>query len=317
MKITTATVEDIHYAYRLLLGREPDEEGLRFHSQSLCQRPQSPAELAMAFLSSQEFVARTHPLPVEVPLNGYSVFVRPEDRDIGRHIEKTGQYEPHVSAAVSECLRPGNVFVDVGANIGFFTNMAAHLVGERGVVVAVEPMDKNLQLIYRGIERNAFKHVRVHACAASDRTQIVSMATGAATSNGQVIPASSTTQQLFAQAKPLDPLLADLERIDLIKLDIEGYELLAWRGLHRSLERHRPLVLSEFHPFCMRTHVGIEPLDYLAALFAYGEVTILHHEGGTTRCATPTEVMQQWAIADKAMRDDGKHHLDLSIKPRQ
>jgi FkbM family methyltransferase len=312
-----ANIEDVRYAYRLLLGREPDEEGMEHHMQTLSKRRLTPVELANAFLSSPEFAARSHGLPIEVVLDGYSVFVQPEDRDIGRHVEATHQYEPHVTAAVRECLRPGHVFVDVGANIGFFTNLAAYLVGESGMVIAVEPMDKNLQLIYRSIERNGFKQVRVHACAASDRTQIVCVATGAGTSNGQILPASMATQQLFTQAKPLDPLLTDLERIDLVKLDIEGYELLAWRGLRHALVRHRPKVLTEFHPYCMCKYVGVEPLDYLAMLFAHGRVKVLHHQGGETGCATPAEVMRQWEIADKSMRGDGTHHLDLLINPIQ
>lgn len=318
MEPMLATTEDIRYAYRLLLGREPDAEGLGHHCVEAAAHELSPPDLAKSFIASAEFAARNQALPVEVKLDGYSVFIRPDDHDIGQHIEATHEYEPHVTAALRERLRPGHVFVDIGANVGFFTQMAAHLVGPTGMVVAVEPMDKNLQLIFRGIEQNNFEHVSVHACAASDRVEVVCVATGPGTSNGQVLAASvSGNRLLFTQTRRLDDLVKDLDRIDLVKLDIEGYELRAWRGMQRSLAKHRPTILSEFHPHCMRTHVGIDPLDYLDALFKYGNVRVLHYHGGSVECAVRADVMGHWEAGDKAGRGDGKHHLDLLIQPGQ
>lgn len=310
--------DDIYYAYRLMLGREPDPAGLEHHRRIVADRHPTAHELAKDFLASAEFTERNDKRPVEVRFDGYSLFIRPDDRDIGEHIRATHQYEPHVTAVVRDLLRPGNVFIDVGANVGFFTNLAAHLVGTRGRVVAIEPMDKNLQLIYRALSTNGFDHVQVHACAASDRIEIVSVATGPRTSNGQVLTsAQAQPSNLYAQTRLLDELTTDLPRIDLVKLDIEGYELRAWRGFRRGLERHRPVVLTEFHPLCMRAFVGVEPMDYLAELFAYADtVQSLRYQGGAVECATPAEVMDQWEIGDKAVRGDGTNHLDLLIKPK-
>ncbi len=312
-----ASEADVRSAYRLLLGRAPDAEGLEHHRRMLAGRPMLVEELVRTFLGSGEFAARTGSLPIEVRLDGFSIFVRPEDRHIGAGIHVTGKYEPHVTAAVREFLRPGAVFVDVGANIGFFTNLAAHLVGPSGQVVAVEPMDKNLQLIYRALEVNHFEHVRVHACAASDREQIVAVATGTGTSNGQVIAASRADPSVMrSQTRRLDDLIANLDRIDLVKFDIEGYELFAWRGFRESLRRHRPVVLTEFHPWCMRTHVAIEPRDYLDELFSFADhLHVLAPDSTRTTCANADAVMRQWELADKVARSDGTHHLDLLVQP--
>ena len=229
------------------------------------------------------------------------------------------EYEPHVTAALRANLGSGGVFVDVGANIGFFTNLAAYLVGSRGKVVAIEPMDKNLQLIHRSLDRNGFDHVHVHACAASDVAQRVRMATGPRTSNGQMLTDGSDAGVLYSQAVRLDDHIGHhLERIDVVKFDIEGFEMHAWNGFKRTLMRCRPVVLSEFHPWCMQTFANVQPVDYLRELFDYGGVvSVLPWTGGEIPCSTPEEVMVAWAEADAAMRSGGKGHLDLLVRPSQ
>jgi FkbM family methyltransferase len=313
-----ANDDDIRYAYRLLLGREPDDAGLAHFRRVLADRQPTADDLAREFLVSPEFLARNVGLPVEVPMDGYSVFINPLDHDIGQSVRDRRQYEPHVTAVVRECLHEGNVFVDVGANIGYFTLLAAHLVGAAGRVVAIEPMDKNVQLIYLAAQKNGFEQIRLHQCAASDRRGLLAIATGAGTSNGQALHASAQAgwHGLMTQSCLLDDLVADLPRIDLVKLDIEGFELLAWRGFRGALARHRPRVLTEFHPHCMRTFAGVDPLDYLSELFAYGQrISVLALDDERVLCADAGEVMQQWAIGDRRARGDGTNHLDLLIEP--
>jgi FkbM family methyltransferase len=316
-----ATREDLHHAYRLLLGREPDASGWSHLCRALSEQRIPPADLAMRFMESAEFAARhsgkAHHGPAEeVVLDGFSLFVRADDRDIGRHIRATHLYETHVTAAIRNLLVPGNVFVDVGANIGYFTNLAAHLVGPAGRVVAVEALDKNAQLIFRALERNGFDHVRVSVCAASDRNGRVSIRSDSGTSNGQAVAAGAG--DFFVQTRLLDDLTADLPRIDLVKLDIEGFELLAWRGFRRMLTKHRPNVLTEFHPYCMRKFVGLDPGEYLDELFAYSsEVYVLNVDGKMLRCGSPEDVMSRWVSENDVANADGKRHLDLFASAKQ
>lgn len=314
-----ATEDDVRHAYRLLLGREPDPAGFKHHCGLIEERRPTTRMLARSFMHSAEYAARNNLQPVEVALDGYSVFVRPEDHDIGQHVMRTHEYEPHVTRVLRSVLRAGDVFVDIGANIGFFTNLAAHLVGADGFVFAIEPMDKNLQLIYRSIARNGYRQVQVYACAASDTREIVCVATGPGTSNGQVLVLEgdgSSDAMLYSQTVRLDEVLGDLERLDLVKFDIEGFELRAWSGFRRTLERLRPVVLTEFHPYCMRTHAHVDPDEYLRTLFAYGDVCVLPYHGDPQPCAGAADVMRLWQQADQAARGDGTNHLDLKIQPR-
>lgn len=312
-----ADLDDLRYAYRLLLGREPDPEGFASHAKRIETRTLTPAALADGFIGSAEFAARHG--PTEIRLDGYSLFVRPSDRDIGQQILQTGQYEPHVASVVRSLLRPGQTFVDVGANIGFFAALAAHLVGDTGKVVAVEPMDKNIQLLYATVWHNRFRHVEIHPYAASDHEGLVPMLSSGMSSNGQVFSGGASAEQpnLFAQSKRLDDLLARLAAVSLLKIDIEGYELRALRGFEQGLARHRPLLLTEFNPRCMREHAAVEPQDYLAFLFEYGaSVEVLHHDGERVACVDAGAVMQEWQRADRRFSSGGTTHIDLFVRPR-
>jgi FkbM family methyltransferase len=318
---TKADARDIRYAYRLLLGREPDPEGLETYSRLVRSGDLSAEDLGLRFLGSREFVMKHQraSLPVEVKIEGYSIFVRPIDHDIGLAIRNTRRYEPHVTRVIREVVRTGDTVVDVGANLGFFTALAASLVGDTGKVIAIEPMDKNLQLIHATVRSNRFRQVEIVPYAVSDSPGQVVMSTGVGTSNGQIVGevADASTPSLFAQAKKLDDLLPALSALDVLKIDIEGYELRALRGFETGLARHRPLLLTEFHPKCMRENAGVEPGEYLAFLFAYGSrIEVLHHDETRFACADAAAVLREWEEANRRLGGNGTSHLDLFVTPR-
>lgn len=316
-----ADLDDLRYAYRLLLGRDPDPTGFANHAARVATKSLAPTALADSFIGSAEYAARhtSATTPVEVSLDGYSVFVRPIDHDVGQSIRETKAYEPHVTAVVREVLRPGNTFIDVGANVGFFTAMAAHIVGPGGKVYAIEPMDKNVQLICASVWRNAFSHVEIFPYAASDHEALLPIATEPATSNAQIVlPRSGEPMPaIFALARRIDDMLGHVGAIDLLKIDVEGHELLALRGFSGGLARCRPRLLTEFHPRCMRDNAGIDPADYLAFLFSYGKtIDVLHVDGERVTCTAPADVMRQWEKADHRLDSGGTTHLDLFVEPR-
>ena len=180
-------------------------------------------------------------------------------------------------------------------------------------------MDKNVQLLYATIWRNAFRHVEVQPFAASDANVLLPMVTGGGTSNGQVVLGGADQQlpMVFAQARRLDDLLAGKSAIHLLKIDIEGHELIALRGFAEGLRRHRPQLLTEFHPKCMRENSKIEAAEYLAMLFTYGaEVRVLHGGGKQVVCADAEGVMREWHTVDQHLDSHGAAHLDLFVRPR-
>jgi FkbM family methyltransferase len=314
-----ASKEDVASCYRLILGREPDPTGLQYFTNLAKQSELSAADVAILLTESDEFALRGGRLgsPTEVSMGGYYMFARAGDRDIGYAIAKGGAYEPHVTGVVKRELRRGNTFVDVGANIGYFSMLSAHLVGVSGKVIAIEPLDKNLQLIYAGIQRNGFKHVDVYPFGASDDSRIVGMVTDPGTSNAliQSAPSAKSTSSFIA-TRTLDWITRDLERADLLKMDIEGHELLALRGAAKFLERCRPKILIEFHPLAMRENAGVDAAELLKFLFEYGrELSVVVGTGELIRCTDAAQVMAEWKAGDKRYGGNGTSHLDLFIVP--
>jgi FkbM family methyltransferase len=149
-----------------------------------------------------------------------------------------------------EHLRPGCVALDVGANQGAHTRQMASRVGARGAVIAFEP----IPILYHALrtEFAAAREVQVRPQAVSDRagratfhinqknsSYYSGLENADAVSGGTSIP-------IGVEITTLDALLPQLERLDLVKLDIEGAELHALRGATDLLARFRPLIVFEW-----------------------------------------------------------------------
>lgn len=160
----------------------------------------------------------------------------------------TPSRERAVLACVTARLRPGDYFVDAGANIGFYTIAAARAVGSTGSVLAVEMMEETARILRHHIDLNSAKNVRVieGALSISENEIIVaSMPTGsfgqASISNigqGENFEVISTT---------LDIILRNISSIRLLKMDIEGAELNALKGGTQILNRVDAIIFEHVH----------------------------------------------------------------------
>ena len=122
-----ATALDVHYCYRLLLRRQPDPTGWT-NNLALIRQGVPPETFVENFLGSAEYQARAKSdRSTLVQLEGYAMFVAREDQLIGRFIAATKTYEPHVTKTVRRVLGPDDVFLDIGANMGWFTLLAANI----------------------------------------------------------------------------------------------------------------------------------------------------------------------------------------------
>lgn len=163
---------------------------------------------------------------------------------IQRYIYFFGMWEPNVDAFLRARLRPGDIFIDVGANIGYFTLLGAKLVGPQGRVVAVEASTSVVEHLRANITRNHFEdRVRIVHAAASDCEGTVSLYAG---QEGNIGSASivrlkgKLSEQV--QAAPLEKLLTtrEIEFVRVIKIDVEGAESLVFKGMQPLLSRLRP-----------------------------------------------------------------------------
>ncbi len=172
-------------------------------------------------------------------------------RDAGRFAVRAGTddlihllaaREPAVIERIRALLRPGDVFIDAGANIGFYSMVAARLVGAAGKVVAFEMMPPTLERLRRHIERNQAANVEAIGAALADRDGDTLVATSTPDKFGQasiVADAADDARSVRYEVTTmtLDTALAGIGEIALIKMDLEGAEYLTLRGAASVLSR--------------------------------------------------------------------------------
>ncbi len=311
----------MYFAYRLILRRAPDPAGLA-HYRRLVADGLSLDRLVRSFVNSDEYRFRQDDerRPTAVDLGGYQVCVQKLDTDFAQAILATGDYEPHVRRAVRDHLGSGEVFVDVGANVGAVAFLAATIVGPTGRVVAVEPNPDNLQMLYRGIVLNRFTQVDVLPYAASDRRGVFALTGG--TSNTHVVSTDGADAPgYFVQAVVLDEVLAHLPRVDFVKMDIEGHEPQAFDGFRRVIARDRPKLLVEFNPRCLTDLQQQDPLAYLDRIFAlYPRVRAISHWGDDRTFERPADLVAYWEqrnreVTAAGLLPDRLLHFDLVVLP--
>jgi FkbM family methyltransferase len=206
--------------------------------------------------------------------NEFEVLVDRFDTQIKKHIFFQGYFEWAETNFVRNSLRPGQTFVDVGANIGWHTLMAASRVGSSGRVVAIEPAASTFLELQSNVQLNRFRNVTMHQLGLSDREGSVEIfRNNEDDSGGNTMFRSADHVPLeTVQARRGDDVLSEagVEVIDLLKVDVEGAEMLVLRGLERFFSEGRiKSMMLEINAPQLRS-AGASPQDLLDFVHANG-----------------------------------------------
>ena len=181
---------------------------------------------------------------------------------VGRVIAVSGTWEPNATAIVRRLLAPGDVFVDLGAHTGYYTLLAAHIVGAEGHVFAFEPSPARYRELLANLSRSTVTNVSAFDVGAGSGATTATLYeaprpnTGASTltSGALARPAVATSTEyrpVAVRVVAAESLLPHdlLERVRVVKVDVEGYEIEAIQGIERLLGSGAPLaVLVEVSP---------------------------------------------------------------------
>ena len=185
-----------------------------------------------------------------------------------------GKFENAEMAFAERFLQPGMTVLDVGAHHGLYTLLASRCVGPRGSVFAFEPSSRERRALRIHLVLNRCRNVAVQGCALGNESKVANLflVTGSQTGCNSLRPpvVESSTAPVRVRVMRLDDWLAghQVERVDFVKLDVEGGELAALEGAGRLLEaRPRPVILAEVQD--IRTepwgYRAKDILNYLAA----------------------------------------------------
>ena len=190
-------------------------------------------------------------LPKQVEIHGATVVLNPTDPVVSGALH-FGVYEKAETRFFQSACRDGMTFLDVGANLGYYTALAARAVGPNGRVLAVEPDPDSFGYLEQTIAANAVGNVQAFPVAASDAPATLPLYISTDNRGDNRLYASGEDRpQVEVAARPLDALLREnkIDTVDLIKIDVQGYEPKVIAGLRETITSSPNLtLLTEFWP---------------------------------------------------------------------
>ena len=162
-----------------------------------------------------------------------------------------GEFEPATVNVLKRLVKSGDTALDIGANVGYMSLVLAKFVGKSGRVFSFEPDSKNFALLKRNLELNPDCNIKPIPKAVSDTNQPVRLYQARFDFNGgahSMLPSEKHSNEFVEiEATTIDDFVKshELKKIDVIKIDIEGAEMSAFKGMSETIRRSRPFVVCE------------------------------------------------------------------------
>ncbi len=157
-----------------------------------------------------------------------------------------GSYELDKQKLFVSRVRPGQVVMDIGANVGFYTLLSSQLVGEKGRVVAFEPLPRNIAFLREHLRINRVQNATLIEAAVSERSGEATFQEGGSGAMGRISSGGGVRVKLVS----VDELVerGEAPRPDVMKIDVEGAEAMVLRGAARTIAGGaRPLIFLATH----------------------------------------------------------------------
>ena len=193
-------------------------------------------------------------------IHGYKMFLNIQVEGVSRTLDIHKIHERLETELIKEVLLPGMVILDVGANIGYYALLEAFLIGTGGLVYALEPFPRNYNLLLKNIHLNDYQdRIKLFRIAAGDETGTAKLYLGPSDNNHCLVKndhlinifqevRGAYSDSVEVETVILDDFLKGREKIDFIRMDLEGFECQVIDGLKETLTRDRPDLFFEIHP---------------------------------------------------------------------
>jgi FkbM family methyltransferase len=205
--------------------------------------------------------------------NNFILFFGEEDKSLISFLLTNNDYEKETREVIEDLVLPGHTFIDLGANIGYFSLIAAKLVGNKGRVFSFEPTPSTLNFLSKNISKNGFSNiVTIEEYAISNISGRVNFTLNQGSECNSISTNQNASNTISAEAITLDQYFMKKKdkRIDFIKIDIEGQELAALQGLEGLNKLNKDLkIIFEFHKENLEDN-GMTGMEIFLLLKDYG-----------------------------------------------
>lgn len=203
-----------------------------------------------------------------VEIEGNKMFLDKED---SLNISIKNAFEPFETECVKKIIKKGDIVLDIGANIGYFTLIFANIVGETGRVFAFEPDPTNFDLLKKNVEINGYQNVVLEQKALSNKIGKADLYLSKTNmASHRIFKAGDKRRSIEIDVITLDEYFKNFnKKINFIKIDVEGVEPAVIQGGLKTLEKQDKIhIMIEFFPLWIKKF-GIEPKEFLEMLTKY------------------------------------------------
>ncbi|MCW4045063.1 MAG: FkbM family methyltransferase [Candidatus Bathyarchaeota archaeon] len=223
--------------------------------------------------------------------SGVRMILNAADEGISQELMLKGSHEPLSTKILMENLREGMHVVEVGANLGYFALQEAKAIGPEGVVYAIEPVPENYFLLKHNVALNNLDNVQVFNLAVSGENGFLDLFLGRASNWASAIKTDlNISRKITVPAQSLDTFLEDKGRVDLVRMDVEGYETRIVEGMTETLKQKDLMLFMEIHPIFTDEREHLKLLERLdEAGFEPFAVVVGNHPGKLVKNVTSME----------------------------
>jgi len=190
-----------------------------------------------------------------IRVNGYDIMTIPNDKGISAELLMFGTHEPLTTNLLSQNLKDGMICLDIGSNIGYYALLESNLVGNNGKVIAIEPSPQNFEVLKRNLVLQKNSNVEAYNFACGNEDGEVSFVTSNSSNLSRIKEDytnpddSNIVSETKVPLRRIDSFLNEknISRLDLIRMDTEGYELKIYPGMHETIKKFKPMISMELH----------------------------------------------------------------------
>lgn len=190
-----------------------------------------------------------------IETNGRKLLVMPNDPGISKELLKFHMHEPVTTEFLSKKLKEGMTCLDLGANIGYYATLESKKVGKNGHVIAIEPSPVNFEYLKRNLELQKQGNAEAYNLACGSDDGEIDFLVSEFSNMCRILwegvkPPAGKNTIVKIPIRKLDTFLKEksIEKLDLIRMDIEGGEIKVFQGAKETIKKFKPMIQIEFHP---------------------------------------------------------------------